>query len=155
MNHHQHRPWAMGSTKDKLQKVKKEGIVYSGELKGSPAVVYKNIPITTLQNNKELQLVATVKAGKGSEHSKFSPGLMFYRNVVEMSLDKEFQEEIKKACPNAEIREKGNKITIIDNKKKEIADFCEGVANKNKKKAEVNTKNELVISIESFGLMLN
>ena len=146
-----------GSEKKKQGKlkldVKKEGTVYSGDLKGSPAVVYKNIPITTLNNNKELQLVATVKAGKGFEHSKFSPGLMFYRNVVEVVLDKEFYEEIKKTCPNVEILEKGNKITIIDNKKREVADFCEGLANKNKKKAEINTKNELVISVESFGQM--
>jgi DNA-directed RNA polymerase subunit D len=133
--------------------VKKEGTVYSGDLKGSPAVVYKNIPITTLNNNKELQLVTTVRAGKGSEHSKFSPGLMFYRNVVEMILDKEFYEEIKKTCPNAEIQEKGNKIAITDNKKREIADFCEGIANKNKKKAEINIKDELVITVESFGQM--
>jgi len=133
--------------------VKKEGTVYSGDLKGSPFVVYKNIPITTLNNNKELQLVATVKAGKGSEHSKFSPGLMFYRNVIKIVLDKEFYGEIKKVFPNVEIQEKGNKITIIDNKKKEIADFCEGIANKNRKKAEINTKNELIITIESFGQM--
>lgn len=133
--------------------VKKEGTVYSGDLKGSPFVVYKNIPITTLNNNKELQLVATVKAGKGSEHSKFSPGLMFYRNVIKIVLDKEFYGEIKKVFPNVEIQEKGNKIMIIDNKKKEIADFCEGIANKNRKKAEINTKNELIITIESFGQM--
>lgn len=150
-------PLKMESAKKKEGKlkldVKKEGIVYSGDLKGSPAVVYKNIPITILNNNKELQLIATVRLGKGSEHSKFSPGLMFYRNVVEMILDKEFHEEIKKSCPNAEIKGKGDKIMIIDNKKKEIADFCEGIANKNKKKAEINTKNELVITVESFGQM--
>lgn len=131
--------------------VKKEGMVYSGELKGSPAVVYKNIPITLLNNNQELQLVATVKAGKGSEHSKFSPGLMFYRNVAKIIIDKEFYEEIKKVYPGAEILEKGNKIIIMDNKKRDIADVCEGIANKNKKKAEMNPTGELVITIESFG----
>ena len=130
---------------------KKEGMVYSRELKGSPAVVYKNIPITTLNNTQELQLVATVKAGKGSEHSKFSPGLMFYRNVAEIIIDKEFYEEIRKVCPGAEIQEKGNKIIIIDNKKREIADVCEGIANKNKKKAEINPISELIITVESFG----
>lgn len=133
--------------------IKKEGMVYSGDLKGSPAIVYKNIPITILNNNKELQLVATVKLGKGSEHSKFSPGLMFYRKIVEITLDKEFYEEVKKTFPNAEIKEKGDKITVIDNKKKEIADFCEGLANKKKKKVEILPKDELVITVESFGQM--
>jgi len=131
--------------------VKKEGMVYSRELKGSPAVVYKNIPITLLNDNQELQLVATVKAGTGSEHSKFSPGLMFYRNVVEIIIDKEFYEEIKKVCLGVEISEKGNKITIIDNKKREITDVCEGIADKDKKKIEINPTGELIITLESFG----
>jgi DNA-directed RNA polymerase subunit D len=133
--------------------VKKEGMVYSGELKGKPAVVYKNIPITTLNADQELQLVATIRAGKGSEHSKFSPGLMFYRNATEIIIDKEFGAEIKRICPDAEIAEKGNKIVIIDDKKREIADFCEGLANENKKKAEINPMDELVITVESFGQM--
>jgi len=90
--------------------VNKEGLVYSGSLKGNLDVVYEKIPITTLSEDQELQLVAFVKAGKGSEHSKFSPGLMFFRNVSEITLDKEFSEEIKKTFPESEIKEKGNKL---------------------------------------------
>ncbi len=131
--------------------VKKEGVVYSEELKGNPAVVHKNMPITLLNNNQELQIVATIKAGKGSEHSKFSPGLIFYRNVVEIVVDKEFYEEIRKVCPDAEIKEKGDKIIIIDDKKGEVADVCEGILDKKKKKAEINPTGELIITIESFG----
>ncbi len=130
---------------------KKEGIVYSEELKGNPAVVYKNMPITLLNNNQELQIIATVKAGKGSEHSKFSSGLIFYRNVAKIIIDKEFHEEIRKVCPGAEIQEKGNKIIILDNKKREIADVCEGIVNKKKKKAEITPTGELIITVESFG----
>ena len=133
--------------------VNKEGLVYSGSLKGNLDVVYEKIPITTLSEDQELQLVAFVKAGKGSEHSKFSPGLMFFRNVSEITLDKEFSEEIKKTFPESEIKEKGNKILVLDNKKREILDFCEGLAAKKNKKAEVETKDELVITIESFGQM--
>jgi len=133
--------------------VKREGTVYSGDLTGNPAIVYKKIPLTTLNNNKELELIATVKTGKGSEHSKFSPGLMFYRNASEIILNREFYENIKKVFPNVEIREKGNKIIITDNRKKEIADFCEGLANDKREEVEVNIKDELVITVESFGQM--
>ena len=133
--------------------VKKEGSAYSQDLKGTPEIVYENIPITTLAEGQELQLVAFVKSGKGSEHSKFSPGLMFYRNVSEITLDKEFHDEIKKVFPNVEIKDRGNKILVLDNKKNEVLDFCEGIANKRKKKAEIDTKNELVITLESFGQM--
>jgi len=131
--------------------VKKEGTVYSGEIKGHPEVVYKAIPITTLDKGQELEFTATVKLGKGAEHSKFSPGLMFYRNETEITLDKDFLEEVKKFVPDAEIKEKGNKITVIDNKKKEMTDVIEGLAIKRKKQAEVANGKDLVVTVESFG----
>src|SRR3989344_790044 len=141
-------------TTEKLKlDAEKEGLVYSKNLKGNAEVVYPGIPITTLSEGQELQLVAFVKAGRGAEHAKFSPGLMFYRNVSEITLDKEFSDEIKKTFPEADIKEKGNKIMVIDNKKREILDFCEGIASKRRKKAEVETGSELVITIESFGQM--
>jgi DNA-directed RNA polymerase subunit D len=133
--------------------VKKEGTVYSGEIKGHPEIVYKTIPITTLDKGQELEFTATVRLGKGSEHAKFSPGLMFYRDAVEISMDKEFLDEIKKIFPDADIKEKAGKIVIIDDKKREMADVCEGICNKKKKKAEITKKNELIISVESFGQM--
>jgi DNA-directed RNA polymerase subunit D len=132
-------------------KVNKEGVVYSEEIKGDPEVVYKKIPITTLDKGQELEIIATPKVGKGSEHSKFTPGLMFYRNVVEVTVDKNLYNEIKKACPNSEIKDKGQKITIIDDKKQEIADVCEGICKRNGKKAEIDYKDKLVITLESFG----
>ena len=133
--------------------VSKGGTVYSGELKGEPGVVYKEIPITTLAEGQEIEIVATVRAGRGAEHAKFSPGMIFYRNVSEITLDKEFQDEVEKSCPSVEIKEKGNKIVIVDNKSKEVADVCEGISSKKKKKAEIELKDELVVTIESFGQM--
>ena len=131
--------------------VKKEGTVYSGEIKGHPEVVYKGIPITTLDKGQELEFTATVKLGKGAEHSKFSPGLMFYRNETEITMDKDFLEEVKKTVPDAEIKEKGNKITIMDNRKKEVTDVIEGLAIKKKKQPEIITGKDLIVTVESFG----
>ncbi len=131
--------------------VKEEGIVYSKELKGTIKLPYELIPITSLNKGQELEIVATAKTGKGKEHSKFSPGLMFYRNILEIILDKKFLEEIKRICPKNEIKEKGDKIIIIDNQKKEICDVCEGICEKVKKKAEIKPTNELIITLESFG----
>ena len=61
---------------------KTEGFVYSGEL-SSKKVVYDKIPITLLNKGQELELSATAGPGRGSEHSKFSPGFMFYRDSVD------------------------------------------------------------------------
>ena len=133
--------------------VKREGTVYSGDMKGHPEPVYKNIPITTLSKGQELQFTASVRAGKGAEHAKFSPGLMFYRDSAEITMDKEFLEEVRKILPDTEIKERGNKITILDNKKKEVTDVCEGIVNKKKKKADVVSGKELIIILESFGQM--
>ncbi len=130
---------------------KKEGFVYSGELKGDVDIVYDNIPITFLNKNQEISLLAIVKTGKGSEHSKFSPGIIFYREVMEITLEKSLKEKVKKMFPENEIKEKENKIILIDNKKKEILDVCDGICEKEKKKIETNPTGELIITIESFG----
>ena len=132
-------------------KFKKEGIVYSGELKGEAEVVYDQIPITLLGKGQELEIKATLKSGKGSEHAKFSPGLMFFRNVVEIKMDKKLKEKIKKICPNANIKESGNQIIILDDQEEEISDVCSGIAEKEGEKPEVKENSELIIKLESFG----
>lgn len=134
-------------------KVKKEGFVYSKELTGDADVVYKNIPITLLDKDQQIEVKATLNTGKGTEHSKYSPGLMFFRNVVEITADKKFKGKISLICPEAEIKEKANKIIITDNKEKEVQDVCEGLVEKEGGDIEINKKNELIISLESFGQM--
>jgi DNA-directed RNA polymerase subunit D len=130
--------------------VKGNGTVYSGDIKGVE-VVYKNIPITTLDKGQELEFTGTLKLGLGAEHAKFSPGLMFYRNSAEITMDREFLEEIKKVAPHAEIKEKNEKIIILDNKKQELSDFCEGIGKKKNKKVEITFGKDLIITLESFG----
>ena len=76
---------------------------------------------------------------------------MFYRNVLEIKMDRGFYDKVKRACPNSEIKERGDKIIIIDDKQKEICDVCEGICEKIGKKAEIEIKDELIITLESFG----
>lgn len=130
---------------------KKDGVVYSGEIQGAIEPAYNKIPITSLNKGQELEVVANVTFGKGKKHSKFSPGLMFYRNILEIKMDKSFYDKIKRACPNSEIKEKGDKLVIIDDKQKEVCDVCEGICEKVGKKAEVEIKDGLVVTLESFG----
>lgn len=137
--------------KESKLETKKEGTVYSEELEGDVQIIYPKMPLTTLSKGQELKLTATITSGKGADHAKFTPGFIFYRNVLEVEVGKEFYEKIKEICPGNEIKEKGNKITIIDDRKKEVADVCEGIVNKKGQKAEIETKDELVITLESFG----
>ncbi|MDP2673074.1 MAG: hypothetical protein Q8O84_04645 [Nanoarchaeota archaeon] len=130
---------------------KKEGIVYSGELKGDAEVVYDKIPITLLDKGQELEIKATLKSGRGFEHAKFSPGLMFFRNILELKIDKKFKDRIKKVCPNANIKESENQIIIIDDQEEEISDVCAGIVEKTGEKPEIKELPELIIKLESFG----
>lgn len=142
------------SEKSKLKlNISKEGTVYSGDIKGHPEIVHKGIPITTLAKGQELEFTANIRLGRGAEHAKFSPGLMFYRNSAEISLDKDLLRDVKEALPDAEIKEKGGKVVVMDDKKKEVTDICEQIARDKKKKAEVVPKKELIITVESFGQM--
>lgn len=131
--------------------IKKEGIVYSGDFKGDFKVVYDKIPLTTLAKGQELKLTANVKSGTGAEHSKFTPGLMFYRHATELTLDKSLYDEIRNACPDSEIKEKGDKIIIADNSRKEVTDVCESIAHKQKKKVESKATGDVIVTVESFG----
>jgi len=128
-----------------------KGMVYSGSLKGDFEVVYDKIPLTILSAGQEIELIANVKIGKGQEHAKFSPGILNYREVSEIHMDKEIAEKLKNSNPNIEIKQKGDKYIAIDDKEEEITDLCEGFAEKYRKKIEVKTNKEMIIALESFG----
>jgi len=132
---------------------KKDGFVLSEEIKGDVEVVYGKIPITLLNKDQELKIKGTTKMGIGKDHAKFSPGILFYRNVCEIILDKQFEDVIKKSFPENSIKVKGDKIIVMDDKENSIVDFCEGLASRNKTEAEVKNTGELVFTIESFGQM--
>jgi len=132
----------------------KEGIIYSGGLKGGVKVVYDKIPITILNKNQEFELVAKVRAGKGVEHAKFSPGLMFYRNLANARIEKDCPQEILENCKKNAIKTEGNKIIIQDIYNNEL---CEETIEKYMKEGKISIEiipsNELVITVESFGQM--
>ena len=96
-------------------------------------------------------LKASKILGKGEEHSKFSPGFIFYRNAMEISADKNLGAEIKNVCKGNEIKERDDKIIVVDDRKKGVSDICEGIAKRHGKKIEISPNGKLVITVESFG----
>lgn len=130
---------------------KKEGVVYAEEIKGEGDVIYGKIPITYLDKNQEMSLNAIARLGKGSKHTKFSPGLMFYRNSSEIIIEKRFLDEIKKIFPETKISEKGNKILIKDEEVNPVGEAIEGIVEKSGEDFETKILDELIISMESFG----
>jgi len=132
-------------------KKKGPGTIYSEDIKGDAKVVYEKIPLTIVKGNQEMDIKGIARLGKGSYHTKYSPGFIFYRNSTEVILEKSLLEQIKKVCPKNEIKEKGDKIIVVDNLAQDVCDICEGIAEKNKKTAEVKIEKDMIITVESFG----
>ena len=127
----------------------KEGIVYSRELKGNISPVYEDMPITALSNDQELEVVAEVRTGRGKEHAKFSPGLIFYNNVLEIKTGSKSKEiaEIFSQCPHGCGRDM--KIENNHSYELEICDACEYSLEKIGIRLEPTAKQAM--HIESFG----
>lgn len=99
--------------------LKKDGpsMVYGGDLKSSdPKVqpVYKEMPIVELAKKQSLEFTATAVLGRGRQHAKFSPGLIYYRgypmfNIKDKLKLKRVEEELKDA-----IAVKNDKIEVKD-----------------------------------------
>ena len=133
-------------------KSKKAGMVYSEMLEGDAEVVYKGIPITFLNEGQELKIVGKARVGKGYEHSKFSPGLMFYRNVADIKIDKECPQEVTEVCPKNILKSKNGKIVVEDIEKCDLCESCvEFCKKKNKDSIKIIPKEEVIITVESFG----
>lgn len=132
--------------------VKKEGMVYSGELKGNAKASYDNIPITYLDKGNELKIIATTKTGRGEEHSKFSPGVMFYRNIFDIEISKDCPKDVIDACPQKILKSENGKITITDNEKCDMCEVCVDLCKKQGKESiKITPTKDLRITLESFG----
>jgi len=131
---------------------KKDGMVYSEEMKGKIDPVYDKIPITVLKKGQELEILATARVGKGSKHSKFSPGLMFYRNLINVKLDKDCPKEVINACPKKVFGLENGKVSVIDEDKCDMCEACTDLCRKmGKNSIELTPTENLVITVESFG----
>ena len=134
----------------KLKKKAKEGesvSLMAGEL--GENVVYPDMPIVLLEDGQTLEVVARVKSGTGKEHAKFSPGLMFYRQVPSIKIEKEAESKIKLSEEYPEIFEFKDKLKVKDAWKCEL----DNSDLENYKGIEVSYGDELVFVIESWGQM--
>ena len=132
--------------------VKKDGIVYAKEFEGKAKVVYGETPITTLEKGQELELVATARTGRGETHSKFAPGLMFYRNIFDIKIDGDCPKEVADVCPKKILESKDGKIVVKDASKCDLCEVCLELCLKKKKDSiKITPTKDLIITVESFG----
>jgi len=120
-------------TKFKLKAIGPK-IVYSTDMHPDVGTDYK-LPIVILDEEQELELVADAKLGKGIEHIKYSPGLMFYRHNLDLDVLEfiNIDENGKVSYNEEELKNKGLPDAQIDKIKK------------------IKECKELVFEIESWG----
>ena len=81
-------------------------VVYSTNIK--PDIGIKNkIPIVILDKDQEIEIICNARLGKGIEHIKYSPGLIFYKhNIDKEILDFLHIEEGKASFDEEELKNK-------------------------------------------------
>jgi len=120
--------------------------VYSGDLKGGAEMVHDQIPITLLGDDQKIELVATATLGKGIEHAKHTPGLCYYRHILEVKSSSEIDQIVQKSKGLIKPEKKGSKWVADLNEAEQEAVIALD-------KEAVKDSNELVLVIESFGQM--
>lgn len=119
-------------TKFRLKEIGPKTVI-SGDLKPSIETESK-IPITLLDKDQEIEIICHARLGNGTEHIKYSPGLIFYsHNLDKDILDFVHIEDGKVSYDDDELKNKG---------------LSEEQINKIKSVKEVK---ELEFNIESWG----
>ncbi len=117
--------------------------VYSSDLVSQdPKIqpVYNKIPIVKLEKGQVLELEAVAIMGQGKNHTKFSPGLAYYRNYPKIKAVKDSKYKVEINNDNVKIDNVNYKI--IDPKLEAYQDSA----------IEIEpVEDEFIFSIESWG----
>ncbi len=135
-------------------KVKGPKTVYASDLKSKdPKVkpVNDKTPIIKLFEGQELELIAYAHLGRGSEHTKWSPGLVSYYYKPKITVNNKYPElkEYLDAYPPMII--KNDKIDEKSINKPELIDACKDVNNDIIKVEYDNPHKDFIFTIEPWG----
>ncbi len=136
----------LGEGKNLTLKLKaKGGEVLAGEF--GKEVVYPDMPIVLLEKGQELEVVARATQGIGKEHAKFMPGLVYYKYLNEIKIDKDGEKHTELAELYPDVFEFNEKLEVkdvwkCDLEQEDIKDF---------KGITIMPTDELVFVIESWG----
>jgi len=120
--------------------------IYASDLKGDAEIVYGNIPITILQKEHKVELVATAVLNTGLYHAKHLPGLCYYRHLLEIKSFPEADKIIQNSKSIFKPLKQGNKW-LCDLNESDVLEI------EKIDKTAISDSSEILFFIESFGMM--
>ncbi len=114
-------------------------------------MVYDTIPLTKLNEEENIKLLAYAVLGKGKDHVKHIPAIVSYAQLYELETSRSC-EECKKVFEKASktaIKSESNKNIVIN---PDNYDFCVSqVESCDKKCLKINPTNNYILSVELIG----
>lgn len=126
--------------------------VYSSDLKTrDPEVkpVFDDILIVKLLKDQELEFSAKAVLGKGRDHAKFSPGILYYKSYPQIKITQ--QKDAKKiydVCPRKVFKLEGNNLKVDDN---EACILCNACVNESNSVEVKGSETDFIFNLESWG----
>ena len=97
-------------------KSNKPGLVYAKDAKSSDpkcTFVYPKMPFVKLIKEQKIDMTMTAIMGKGKEHTKWTPALVYYKNEPKLTIGNvKNPEEIVKKSTDGVLVMKGNKLAV-------------------------------------------
>jgi len=136
-------------------KAKGPCMVYAGDIKTKdPKVkpVYPKMPVVKLLEGQELVLEATAILGLGKTHTKWSPCLAYYKELVDIHVDKQpdNKEEIVEQCPKNIFMIKNDKLEVVKDKIQDCT-LCDACVELSNGKIRVAPNGAYLMTVESWG----
>jgi len=129
--------------------------VYSGDLKSADPKVkpaFAKMPVVKLLKRQELEFEAVATLGRGKEHIKFSPALVYYKGYPKIKISDKCNNcgDCVKECPLNLLEIEKKKLAVNDIEKCHLCKACEDSCPKKAIEVESSEK-DFIFVIEPFG----
>jgi DNA-directed RNA polymerase subunit D len=136
--------------------VKGPGTIYTKDLESNDSdikMVYDTIPLTKLNEDEKVKLIAYASLGQGKDHIKYMPAIVSYSQLYELESTRSCEDckaVLQRVSKNA-IKSDSSKNIIVS---PEDYDFCVAqLENCEKKCLKMNPTNNYIFYVELIGQM--